>query len=123
MDGPSIFPRVALADLERLIAIDDRSADSTHREATDDYVALPLLRLCLRQPETRDLRVAEGRAGLAIGVVAANPAAPTVKSAFVPANDERVRDTILKGRRNMPRFNDVLDDKQINDLIAYLHTL
>jgi mono/diheme cytochrome c family protein len=41
----------------------------------------------------------------------------------LPANDERVRDTILMGRRNMPRFNDVLDDKQINDLIAYLHTL
>jgi mono/diheme cytochrome c family protein len=41
----------------------------------------------------------------------------------LPANDEHVRDTILMGRRNMPRFNDVLDEKQINDLIAYLHTL
>jgi mono/diheme cytochrome c family protein len=41
----------------------------------------------------------------------------------LPVNDEHVRDTILMGRRNMPRFNDVLDEKQINDLLAYLHTL
>jgi mono/diheme cytochrome c family protein len=27
------------------------------------------------------------------------------------------------GRRNMPKFNDVLDEKQLNDLLAYLHTL
>jgi mono/diheme cytochrome c family protein len=41
----------------------------------------------------------------------------------IPATDEHVRDTILMGRRNMPKFNDVLDEKQLNDLLAYLHTL
>ena len=41
----------------------------------------------------------------------------------MPATDEHVRDTILTGRRNMPPFNVVLDDKQINDLMAFLHTL
>lgn len=41
----------------------------------------------------------------------------------MPATDEHVRDTILIGRRNMPPFNIVLDEKQLNDLMAFLHTL
>jgi len=41
----------------------------------------------------------------------------------MPATDEHVRDTILTGRRNMPPFNVVLDEKQIDDLMAFLHTL
>jgi len=41
----------------------------------------------------------------------------------MPATDEHVRDAILTGRRNMPPFNTVLDEKQINDLMAFLHTL
>jgi mono/diheme cytochrome c family protein len=40
-----------------------------------------------------------------------------------PANDERVRDLIVHGRRNMPPYGNVFGDDQINDLIAYLHTL
>jgi len=40
-----------------------------------------------------------------------------------PANDERVRAVIVHGRTNMPAFGNSLDDLQINDLIAYLHTL
>jgi len=41
----------------------------------------------------------------------------------MPATDDHVRDTILTGRRNMPPFNVVLDEKQLNDLMAFLHTL
>lgn len=41
----------------------------------------------------------------------------------MPATDQHVRNTILTGRRNMPPFNGVLDDKQIDDLLAFLHTL
>jgi mono/diheme cytochrome c family protein len=41
----------------------------------------------------------------------------------MPTTDEHVRDTILTGRRNMPPFNVLLDDKQLNDLMAFLHTL
>lgn len=41
----------------------------------------------------------------------------------LPATDEHVRNTIVSGRRNMPPFNGVLDDKQIDDLLAFLHTL
>jgi mono/diheme cytochrome c family protein len=41
----------------------------------------------------------------------------------IPATDEHVRDTILTGRRNMPPFNDLLDEQQINELLAFLHTL
>ncbi len=39
-----------------------------------------------------------------------------------PANDDRVRATILHGRGMMPAFGDALDDQQIQNLIAYLHT-
>jgi len=41
----------------------------------------------------------------------------------MPATDEHVRDTIVTGRRNMPPFNAVLNEKQIEDLMAFLHTL
>jgi mono/diheme cytochrome c family protein len=41
----------------------------------------------------------------------------------IPATDEHVRDTILLGRRNMPSFNGILDEKQVNELLAFLHTL
>ena len=41
----------------------------------------------------------------------------------LPATDEHVRNTVASGRRNMPPFNGVLDDKQIDDLLAFLHTL
>ena len=41
----------------------------------------------------------------------------------LPATDDHVRDTILTGRRNMPAFKAVLDERQLNELLAYLHTL
>jgi mono/diheme cytochrome c family protein len=41
----------------------------------------------------------------------------------MPATDEHVRETVKTGRRNMPPFQGVLDDQQINDLLAFLHTL
>jgi mono/diheme cytochrome c family protein len=41
----------------------------------------------------------------------------------IPATDRHVRDTILTGRRNMPPFNQVLDDNQLTDLMSFLHTL
>jgi mono/diheme cytochrome c family protein len=40
-----------------------------------------------------------------------------------PANDERVRETILVGRAKMPAFNRALNDAEVDELIAYLHTL
>lgn len=40
-----------------------------------------------------------------------------------PANDDRVRETILHGRNMMPPFADRLDNQQIDELLAYLHTL
>jgi mono/diheme cytochrome c family protein len=40
-----------------------------------------------------------------------------------PANDERVRDTIALGRAKMPGFSAALSEEQVQDLIAYLHTL
>jgi mono/diheme cytochrome c family protein len=41
----------------------------------------------------------------------------------MPANDERVADIVRMGRDKMPGFSQVMDQQQINDLLAYLHTL
>jgi mono/diheme cytochrome c family protein len=40
-----------------------------------------------------------------------------------PANDERVHEVIVRGRRNMPGFGQVFDETQIRDIIAYMRTL
>ena len=40
-----------------------------------------------------------------------------------PANDDRVSETIIHGRNNMPAQGNQLDDRQMSDLLAYLHTL
>jgi len=41
----------------------------------------------------------------------------------LPANDERVTDIVRLGRNEMPAFSQVLDAHQVQDLLAYLHTL
>lgn len=40
-----------------------------------------------------------------------------------PANDDRVTDVIVRGRGMMPGYANQLDEQQLADLIAYLHTL
>jgi mono/diheme cytochrome c family protein len=40
-----------------------------------------------------------------------------------PANDERVTATILHGRSLMPPMGDTMSQQDIDDLLAYLHTL
>jgi mono/diheme cytochrome c family protein len=40
-----------------------------------------------------------------------------------PANDERVGEVIRHGRRMMPGYAQIYDDRQIADVIAYLKTL
>lgn len=40
-----------------------------------------------------------------------------------PANDDRVRDIIVNGRAKMPSYARVLSDQQIEQVLAYLHTL
>jgi mono/diheme cytochrome c family protein len=41
----------------------------------------------------------------------------------MPANDDRVTDIVRLGRNKMPGYAPVLNQQQINDLLAYLHTL
>jgi mono/diheme cytochrome c family protein len=41
----------------------------------------------------------------------------------LPANDERVAEIIKNGRAKMEGFGQVMNDQQIRDLLAYLHTL
>jgi mono/diheme cytochrome c family protein len=41
----------------------------------------------------------------------------------MPANDDRVTDIIRLGRNKMPGYGQALNQQQINDLLAYLHTL
>jgi mono/diheme cytochrome c family protein len=40
-----------------------------------------------------------------------------------PANDDRVTAVILHGRNMMPSFGNTLSDQELEELIAYLHTL
>jgi mono/diheme cytochrome c family protein len=40
-----------------------------------------------------------------------------------PANDERAAEVIMRGRAKMPAFADKLDLAQVQDILAYLHTL
>jgi mono/diheme cytochrome c family protein len=44
-------------------------------------------------------------------------------SSGIPANDDRVLDIILLGRAKMPAFRGKLTQQQIDDVMAYLHTL
>ena len=39
------------------------------------------------------------------------------------ATDEHVMQSIMSGRGMMPRFGDQLDQQELQDLMAYLHTL
>lgn len=39
------------------------------------------------------------------------------------ATDEHTLQSILQGRNMMPRFGDQLDRQEVDDLMAYLHTL
>jgi mono/diheme cytochrome c family protein len=41
----------------------------------------------------------------------------------LPASDERVSDIIRLGRNEMPGYSQKLDAQQMQDLLAYLHTL
>ncbi len=41
----------------------------------------------------------------------------------MPANDHRVSDIVRMGRNKMEGFSQVLTQEQIDDLLAYLHTL
>jgi mono/diheme cytochrome c family protein len=41
----------------------------------------------------------------------------------LPANEIFVRQTIASGRGMMPEFGDALSQEQLDDLMAYLHTL
>jgi mono/diheme cytochrome c family protein len=41
----------------------------------------------------------------------------------LPANDERVTDIVRNGRKDMPGYSQVLSTQDIEDLLAYMHTL
>jgi len=41
----------------------------------------------------------------------------------LPANNERVTDIIRLGRKEMPGYSQKLNQQDIQDLLAYLHTL
>ena len=41
----------------------------------------------------------------------------------LPANDERVTDIVRLGRNEMPGYSQTLSQQDIQDLLAYMHTL
>jgi len=48
---------------------------------------------------------------------------PYLAESGLPANDARVGEIIRLGRSKMRGFGDVLSEQQVQDLLAYLHTL
>ena len=48
---------------------------------------------------------------------------PELSISGLPANDERVGEIIRYGRSKMPAYGRELNQQQIQDLLAYLHTL
>lgn len=48
---------------------------------------------------------------------------PYLPISGLPANDERVADILRLGRKEMPGFSQRLSPQDIQDLLAYLHTL
>jgi mono/diheme cytochrome c family protein len=48
---------------------------------------------------------------------------PFLSQSGMPANDERVGEMIVTGRNMMPAFGQVISQQQVQDLLAYLHTL
>jgi mono/diheme cytochrome c family protein len=48
---------------------------------------------------------------------------PYLPQTGLPANDERVSDIIRNGRPDMPGYGQVLSSQDMQDLLAYLHTL
>lgn len=48
---------------------------------------------------------------------------PYLPMSGMPANDDRVSDIVRMGRNKMPAYGQVMNQQQINDLLAYLHTL
>jgi mono/diheme cytochrome c family protein len=48
---------------------------------------------------------------------------PYLPISGLPANDERVADILRLGRKEMPGFRQKLSPQDIQDLLAYLHTL
>jgi mono/diheme cytochrome c family protein len=48
---------------------------------------------------------------------------PYLSVSGIPANDARVGEIIRFGRGKMEGYGNVLDERQVNDLLAYMHTL
>ena len=48
---------------------------------------------------------------------------PYMAISGLPANDERIGEITKYGRSKMPGFGQVMNQQQIDDLLAYMHTL
>lgn len=46
-----------------------------------------------------------------------------LQKSSLPATDDRVSEIVVYGRNTMPGFGQVLTQQQVQDLLAYLHTL
>jgi mono/diheme cytochrome c family protein len=48
---------------------------------------------------------------------------PYLSVSGLPANDDRVAEIVKVGRAKMHGFGQVMNDRQVGDLLTYLHTL
>jgi mono/diheme cytochrome c family protein len=88
--------------------------------------------LGLNAPQSAGRRVYETRcADCHFAYIGRNLKGPSLQGLFkkpfmkngMPANDDRVSDIVLLGRAKMPAFQNKLTQEQMDELMAYLHTL
>ena len=48
---------------------------------------------------------------------------PYLSISGLPANDDRVTDIVRLGRKEMPGYSQTLSQQDVEDLLAYMHTL
>jgi mono/diheme cytochrome c family protein len=72
---------------------------------------------CYRCHEAYSTR---GKKGPGLQGVLQHPYLPIIG---LPANDERVTEIIQRGRKEMPGFSQKLSPQELQDVLAYLHTL
>jgi mono/diheme cytochrome c family protein len=121
-----ISPAFAISALAALLAVATFSSCDVERRRSDAELGLNPQQSagrklyddhcdrCHRPYSTK------GRKGPGLKGVFQHPYLPL---SGLPANDERVRDIIRSGRHEMPAYGQILSPQDLQDLLAYLHTL
>lgn len=117
--------RLALSALLSLIAISILSACDAEPRKTDVELGLNAQQAAGRRvydARCADCHYAYSKRGLK-GPSLSGLFKKQFMTSGIPANDDRVTDIIVMGRAKMPAFQNKLTQQQLDNLMAYLHTL